>query len=129
MRVTFDVARVPIGASELRRDAADLSDLELGHLVERMQSEGRPAAFEAMTLDKRTAIPLNVPLLALLGVPLGARGFRPAWAALCTAVGWWALLRICDANVKAIGPTIAVAIPWTALLIATVVAWWRWPDR
>jgi lipopolysaccharide export LptBFGC system permease protein LptF len=129
VRLAFDVARVPIGASELRRDAADMSDRELRHLVERMRGEGRAAAFEAMTLQKRTAIPLNVPLLALLGVPLGARGFRPAWAALCTAVGWWALLRICDANVKAIGPTIAVAIPWTALLIATVIAWRRWPDR
>ena len=129
VRVSFDVARVPIGASELRRDAADLSDRQLASLVDRMRSEGRAGAFEAMTLYKRTAIPLNVPLLALLGVPLGARGFRPAWAALCTAVGWWALLRICDANVKAIGPTIAVMIPWTALAIATVVAWWRWPDR
>jgi lipopolysaccharide export LptBFGC system permease protein LptF len=129
VRVSFDVARVPIGASELRRDAADLTDRALEDLVERMRGEGRSAAFEAMTLYKRTAIPLNVPLLALLGVPLGARGFRPAWAALCTAVGWWALLRICDANVRAIGPTMAVLVPWTGLMIATVVAWWRWPDR
>ena len=129
VRLAFDVARVPIGGTQLRRDAVDMSDRELSHLVERMRIEGRSGAFEAMTLYKRTAIPLNVPLLALLGVPLGARGFRPAWAALCTAVGWWALLRICDANVRAIGPTIAVMIPWTALLIAAVVAWWRWPDR
>ena len=68
MRLAFDVARVPIVEGELRRDAADLGDRELVRLVEQMRGEGRAAAFEAMTLYKRTAIPLNVPLLALLGV-------------------------------------------------------------
>ena len=24
---------------------------------------------------------------------------------------------------------VLVLVPWTGLLIATVVAWWRWPDR
>lgn len=129
LRIGFEVARVPLAAARLRTDAVDMSDRQLSRRVAQMRAEGRSAAFEAMTLYKRTAIPLNVPLLALLGVPLGARGFKPAWAALWTAVGWWALLRVCDANVGSIGPLVAVAIPWTALLIATVVAWWRWPDR
>jgi hypothetical protein len=105
-----------------------MSDRELSRLVAQMRSEGRTAAFEAMTLHKRTAIPLNVPLLALLGTALGARGFKPAWAALVTAVAWWALLRICDANVHTIGPVVAVLVPWSGLVVATIVAWWRWPE-
>ena len=93
------------------------------------QSAGKDASFERMTLYKRAATPLSLPLLALLGLPLGVRGVRPAVAALGVTLGWWALMRLCDQAVGALGPALAALRPPLALAAATAIAWLRWGER
>jgi lipopolysaccharide export LptBFGC system permease protein LptF len=110
-------------------EAAERDDRALLDLIDRMEAKGRRADFERMTLYKRSALPLSVPLLTLLGLPLGARRARPALVAAGTVLGWWVLMRLSDQSVSTVGALLASGIPPTALAIAALVGWSRWGAR
>lgn len=127
--LSFDEARVPLRVEARRVEHAERSDADLAALVGRMRAEGRDAAYEALILLKRTSQPLTIPGLVLLGVVLGARGARPAPAAVGLWLAWWASIRVGDQAVRAVGPEVAAAGPAVLFAALAVVAWLRWRDR
>ena len=127
--LTFERARLPLAAGGLRVEAAERDDRALLDLIDRMEAKGRRADFERMTLYKRSALPLSVPLLTLLGLPLGARRARPALVAAATVLGWWVLMRLSDQSVSTVGALLASGLPPAVLAIAALVGWSRWGAR
>ncbi len=127
--LTFDEARVPLRAERRRVEHAERTDADLAALVARMAAEGRDAAYESLILLKRTSQPLTLPGLLLLGVVLGARGARPAPAAVGLWLAWWGSIRAGDQAVRLVGPEVAAAAPVMLSLVAAAVAWRRWRDR
>lgn len=128
-RLRFERARLPLDPRRRRVELIERSHRELTALIARMHAEGRAAAAETLALYKRTSLPLGAPLLALLGLPLGARGARPGPAAALTALLWWAAVRVCDQSVDALGPALAAALPLGLASVAVVVAWLGWRER
>lgn len=128
-RLGFERARVPVVGGARRVELAERSTAELIALVEKMGLAGRPTGPERLALYKRTALPLAAPLLGLLGFALGARGLRPAVAATVVALGWWAVLRLCDHGVAALGPAVCAALPPVLLLVVTMTTWLGWRAR
>jgi len=94
-----------------------------------MKDEGRAAPVERMILYKRSTLPLSLPLLAVLGLPLGGRGLRPASAVVAVTLSWWAATRICDQSVGSLGPIWAASLPLIGLSIGVIVAWVGWSER
>lgn len=111
-----------------RIELAWRTDGELWALVRRMEAEGRDATAARLTLARRVAAPLALPLLALLAVPLGARGLSPGPAAVATVLAWWAVLRVSDQLVAGLGPVPAAGAPLLALALGCAGAWWRWRE-
>lgn len=128
-RIRFRTARLPLDVRGRRVESAERSSSDLRDLIERMRARGASVEPETLALYKRTALPLCMPLLALLGLPLGMRGVRPMFAATTTALAWWVLLRICDQAVLTLGPALAAALPPLGLVLATALAWASWRDR
>ncbi len=128
-RLRFASARLPLDPRRRRVELIERSTSDLRGLISRMHAEGRTAAAETLALYKRTSLPLGAPLLALLGLPLGARGARPGPATALTALCWWAAVRVCDQQVDALGPALAALLPLLLASLATLVAWAGWRDR
>lgn len=126
--MTFAEAQLALRPATPRMEHAERSTPSLTGLIMRMEGEGRPAAVERLALYKRTALPLSLPLLAVLALPLGVRGVRPAAAATAVTLSWWAVMRICDQTVGSTGPILAAAIPPAALALAAAVAWLTWRE-
>lgn len=127
--LSFERANLPLRQGGLRVEAAERGDRALQDLIQKMEDNGRSADFERMTLYKRSALPLSVPLLALLGLPLGARRARPALVAATAVLGWWVLMRLADQSVGAVGPLLAAILPALGLGLAAAVGWASWRDR
>ena len=128
-RLRFDAATLPLAPAPRRVELWDRTTPERWGLIGRMQAHGKAAPAERLALYKRTALPLCLPLLGLIGLCLGARGGRPALVTTATALAWWAVLRVGDQTVEALGPGLAAAGPPTLLLGATLLAWATWRDR
>ncbi|MCK6502936.1 LptF/LptG family permease [Myxococcota bacterium] len=134
---TLDFARAELRLDVMapRVELADRTDAELRALVARQEAEGRDATAARLALARRSALPLALPLLALLALPLGARGLNPGPATVATVLAWWAVLRVSDQLAPAWGPAAAAAAPIVALALGCGVAWgsWRegglWPGR
>ena len=94
-----------------------------------MESRGQDPKVELTTWYKRTTLPMAVPLLACLGLFLGARGVRPAVTATSIGVGWWAVMRVCDHAVNTLGALNSVLVPLAGLVLVCVWSWRRWPER
>ena len=93
-----------------------------------MISRGGTANAELLALYKRSTLPLGAPLLALLGLSLGARSRRIGPVALAAALSWWAVVRICDQTVGALGPALAALMPLITLSAAVALSWATWRD-
>ncbi len=128
-RLRFERATLPLDPRRRRVELIERSWSDLRDLIGRMQASGKRAAAETLALYKRTSLPLGAPLLALLGLPLGARGARPGPTAALTALIWWAVVRLCDQSVDALGPLLAAALPLCGAALAVALAWARWRDR
>lgn len=126
--MTFAQARLALSPAMPRMENAERSTASLQDLIARMESEERSTAVERLALYKRTALPLSLPLLAILALPLGVRGVRPAAAATGVTLVWWAVMRICDQAVGSTGPLLAAAIPLVALAAAAAAAWLTWRE-
>jgi lipopolysaccharide export LptBFGC system permease protein LptF len=72
---------------------------------------------------------LSVPVLALLGLPLGARFRRPAWLTVGVVLGLWAAQRVGDHVVKDVGPSGMALLPFVILGLVTLSVWTRWRLR
>ncbi|MEL6344057.1 MAG: LptF/LptG family permease [Myxococcota bacterium] len=125
----FASAELALPIPTPRLELVERSNASLSDLIHRTEAEKRAADFERLILYKRTAIPSSVPLLALLALPLGMRGVRPAAAALGVTLGWWTLTRLCDQLVGDIGPMWAAVTPAAALLLVSLWAWLTWSRR
>jgi lipopolysaccharide export LptBFGC system permease protein LptF len=120
-RVEFSQARLTVARLSPRLELVERSGPSLRDLIVRMQADGHRAASERMALLKRSLVPLSVPLLVLLGLPLGARRARPGAVALVVVLGWWLLMRLCDRWVHELGPELAAGAP--SLLLASCALW------
>lgn len=119
----FEAAEVSLSQGGRRVELAERTSADLLALIDRMQASGRAARAERLAWLKRTLVPLCVPLLALLALPLGARGVQPGLAAGAVVLGWWTLMRIGDQAVHALGPVLAAGLPALGLVLALVLAW------
>ncbi len=128
-RLRFARARVPLPAPDRRVELVERTDADLRALIERMETNGRDAAYEQLILYKRSTLPAAVPLLATLGLPLGLRRVRPAIAAASVGLGWWIATRLCDQAADRLGPELAAAAPLLGLALVTAALWLRWADR
>lgn len=125
----FERARLPLDPRKRRVELVERSTADLRDLIGRMRAQGRGAEAERLALYKRTSLPLAAPVLALLGLALGARGGRPGPVTAITALCWWAAVRVCDQTVGALGPLLAAALPLIGGSAALAVAWLGWRDR
>jgi len=131
-RVDFSRAEVSLLADGRRIELAERSTASLADLVGRMEARGRTADAERLALLKRSALPLTVPLLAVLGLALGARAgarMRPEVVATAVACGWWVVMRLCDQLAPQVGAATAASLPPLYVALAGLVAWLRWPGR
>jgi lipopolysaccharide export LptBFGC system permease protein LptF len=128
-RLRFDEARVPLDSPSLRLDPPTLSADELRGRIERMEAQGRDPWVEKTTWYKRSTIPGALPLLAILGLCLGARRVRPAVSATATGIGWWTTMRVCDHEVATLGAEVSTLIPLAGLALFTAICWRGWSER
>jgi len=128
-RLAFDQAELRLDVDPPRTERAERSDGELRALIDKARAATRPAGDLRLALLRRTSLPACLPLLALLAVPLGARGARPGVAATLTVLAWWSVLRISDQSLGLLGPVLAAWAPALALGLAVAVAWLSWRSR
>lgn len=124
----FARGSMPLDPPARRVELAERTSADLGALINRMSARGSAAHAERLALYKRSTLPLGAPLLALLGLALGARSTRIGLAALGAALSWWAVVRVCDQTVGALGPALAAGLPLIALAAATALAWATWRE-
>lgn len=122
----FDSAELSLAQGGRRIELAERSTASLRDLVARMEARGSTAHAERLALFKRSLVPLGLPLLGLLALPLGGRGWSPGSTTLVAAVGWWALMRIGDQAVAELGPLMAGLLPHLGLMLALVWSWATW---
>lgn len=127
--LSFARATLPLTPRHRRVELVERSTADLYDLIGRMRANGRTASAEALALYKRSTLPLGAPLLALLGLPLGARGARPGPVTAITALCWWAAVRTCDQTVDALGAPLAAALPLILASVAAALAWLTWRER
>jgi hypothetical protein len=126
--LTFAEARLSLVPPARRTESAERSSPQLAELIDRMRLAGKDPRREQLSLWRRSALPLCLPLLVALGVALGARGPRPAWITLGVTLAWWSLTRACDQALPNIGPGPAAAVPPAALALAALIGWARWRE-
>ena len=124
-RLSFGAAALALDVPTPRVELAERSGASLRALIADTEADGRSAAYERLVRNKRTSLPLSLPLLTALGLPLGLRGARPAAAAVGVVLGWWTLTRLCDQSVMSLGPLWAAAVPLLCLALATAASWAR----
>jgi len=122
-RATIPVKVDPIGAHNFERSFG-----ELGALIATMETVGRDASRERLTLYKRSTLPLAAPLLLLLGLPLGAQCRRPAAVTLTVALSVWMVQRFGDHAASSVGATGMALLPLVLLGAMTWIAWRRWSE-
>lgn len=123
-RVHANLSPDQVGIHNFQRSSRSLLSL-----IERMESRGVDASKERLVLYKRTILPASVLVLALLGLPLGARFRRPAWLTVGVVLGLWAIQRVGDHVVQDIGPSGIALLPLTVLGLSTLSVWTRWRLR
>lgn len=128
-RLEFARAELRLDIVPPRVELAERTDAELAELVARRTAAGGSAMPQALALLRRTALPACLPLLAVLAVPLGARGARPGLAATLTVLLWWSVLRIADQFAASLGASLAAWMPALALVVACGGAWLSWRAR
>ena len=123
-RATVAVQFKPIGVHNFERSFA-----ELWARITTLETKGRDASRERLTLYKRITLPLAAPLLLLLGLPLGAQCRRPAAVTLAVALAVWIVQRFGDHAASSVGPSVMALLPLALLGVTTWVAWrrWGWP--
>ena len=97
--------------------------------IERMESNGKSAHRERLTLYKRATLPLAVPLLALLGLPIGVRAQRPALITGGVILSVWAVQRMGDHGAAVLGPTTMAVVPLIFVMVLLMSFWTRWWAR
>lgn len=128
-RLDFLRAELRLDVQTPRVELTQRTDAELAALIGRLEVQGQPATAQRLALARRTALPASLPLLALLAVPLGARGARPGAAATLVVLGWWSVLRVADQAATSCGPLLAAWAPVLAVGVAAAIAWASWRDR
>ncbi|MAY81711.1 MAG: hypothetical protein CL930_13145 [Deltaproteobacteria bacterium] len=128
-KMEFDRARASLVPDQVGIHNFERSSRSLIGLIERMESRGVDASKERLVLYKRTVLPLSVPILALLGLPLGARFRRPAWLTVGAVLGVWAIQRLGDHVVVDVGPSGTALLPLVVLGLSTLSVWTRWRLR
>jgi lipopolysaccharide export LptBFGC system permease protein LptF len=128
-RMDFERVHANLSPNQAGIHNFERSSRSLMSLIERMESRGVDASKERLVLYKRTILPASVPVLALLGLPLGARFRRPAWLTVGVVLGLWAIQRVGDHVVEDIGPSGIALLPLTILGLSTLSVWTRWRLR
>jgi lipopolysaccharide export LptBFGC system permease protein LptF len=128
-KMEFEQAHTNLSPNRAGIHNFERSSPSLLGLIERMESRGVDASKERLVLYKRTVLPLSVPVLALLGLPLGARFRRPAWLTVGVVLGLWAAQRVGDHVVKDVGPSGMALLPFVILGLVTLSVWTRWRLR
>ena len=124
--MTFDSASIDMGSSAGQIHNFARSQASLQALIKRMESKGKDASRERLTLYKRTTLPLVTPLLAILGLPIGLRLRRPYLTAVALVLVLWALQRMGDHGAMHWGPEVVAVFPLVIVCIVLIFSWGRW---
>ena len=136
-RAGFEEYRVSVPLPLLRirgREPFELAPQALLAAIRDRSADGKEVRFHQLALHRRLAIPLAVPLMALLAWPLGrsrsGHGLvRGVLLAAATGLGYYLLLRVGDHGLREYHwPPVVAAWMATALLVpAAAMGWvWRW---
>jgi len=137
LRARFGSYRATMPLPLVRRtghEPFELAPAPLMATIEERRTQGHEIRFHLLALHRRIAIPLALPLLALLAWPLGrsrggsgaARGFL---CAVVVGFGYYLLLRLGDHGLRQLHwPAWFAAYLGTASLALAAAAgwWWRW---
>lgn len=136
-RATFDTYTVELALPLLRgrgREPFELAPDVLRETIADRRAAGHETRFHLLALHRRIAIPLAVPLLALLAWPLGrSRSGQGVARGVLTAVGvglaYYLLLRVGDHGLRQLhwNPVVAAWMATALLVIPAFAAWHaRW---
>jgi lipopolysaccharide export LptBFGC system permease protein LptF len=102
---------------------------QLQSLIARRVARGRSVHSETLWLYKRSTLPLSVPLLALVGLPMGVRFRRPWVPCLGVVLLLWASQRAGDHLAASLGAGLAASLPLGVLFGVVIAVWIGWRDR
>jgi hypothetical protein len=128
-KLDFERARTALHAQRAGIHKFERTSASLLAQIQRMESRGKDASRERLTLYKRTTLPASVPILALLGLPLGACFRRPGWITVSVVLGIWVVQRLGDHLVVDIGPSGMALLPLVLLGLGSLLAWVGWRAR
>jgi lipopolysaccharide export system permease protein len=136
-RARFESYTVDLPLPLLRgrgREPFELAPGALREAITERRSQGHEVRFHLLALHRRLAIPLAVPLLALLAWPLGrtrsGQGVaRGVLVAVGVGLGYYLLLRVGDHGLRQLhwNPVVAAWMATGLLVVPALVAWkHRW---
>ena len=136
-RARFDsyTVELPLPLLQNRgREPFELAPKDLRETIAQRRIEGHEIRFHLLAMHRRLAIPLAVPLLALLAWPLGrtrtGQGVAPGvLMAVGVGLAYYLLLRVGDHGLRQLhwNPVVAAWLATALLVVPTAVAWrHRW---
>jgi lipopolysaccharide export LptBFGC system permease protein LptF len=125
----FKRATISVGAPGVGTHNFERGHQEMRQRIKRMESKGRSAHRERLTLYKRSMLPLSVPFLALLGIPLGICFRRPAFFAGGVILSLWIVQRLGDHGASTLGPGAMALVPVLYVGVLLGMVWFRWRSR
>jgi lipopolysaccharide export LptBFGC system permease protein LptF len=127
--LTFVQANLSLGETTVGTHNFERSYRDIVGRIERMESKGKSAHRERLTLYKRTSLPLAVPLLAILGIPLGFCVRRPGLITGGVIFSVWMVQRLGDHGASFLGPAAMAFAPVLYVMLLLSVTWYRWRSR
>lgn len=127
--MSFDRARLSLGDPKVGSNNFERSHRDMLERIERMEFKGKNTYRERLTLYKRTTLALAVPILALLGIPIGFSIRRPALITGSVILSVWAVQRLGDHGASTLGPEVMALVPIVYVTILLGITWSKWRVR
>ena len=125
----FDSATVTLHPDGLGEHNFERSFQQMRARIAQMESNGRDAFRERLTLYKRSTLPLIVPFLGIVGLPVGSRWRKPYLSTVLVVLFVWVLQRLGDHGAAEWGPELMAVLPFMSVLILIFIVYARWAER
>ena len=128
-KMEFDSASIALRATGPGIHNFERSHGQMQKRIAQMESRGKSAARERLTLYKRSTLSLIVPMLAVVGLPLGVHWRRPYLTTIVVVLLIWSLQRLCDHGAAAWGPELMAVLPLVTVVFVVALLHMRWLRR